>query len=85
MRRHRAKRHQTQEWRFNRRARVLSDLARRGGVEVAVREGDGRLVYIYVPAPERRSRAAVVRHVADALADESPVESEDGTVEEWQP
>ena len=76
MRRPSQRQHVTKERRFSRPQRVLKDLAHGGHVEIVVHDDSGRIMYIYVPAPDRRSRAAVVRHVADALAAESPEESE---------
>ncbi len=76
MRRPTLGRRQTKEGRFSRRRQVLHDLARRGGVEITVADDSGRTLYIFVPAPDRKSRAEVVRCLADALADEAE-ESED--------
>ena len=71
MRRPRRGRHQASEHRFSRRRQLRRDLEARGFVEVAVVEDGGRCLHVFVPAPDRRSRAAVVRHVAACLADEA--------------
>ena len=76
MRRPSLGRHQTREWKFSRRRQVLRDLADRGSVEIVITEGDGRCVHLYVPAPDRKSRAEVVRHVDDALTFEADEDTE---------